>query len=132
LNPYELIMIMDAALGEDKASQVVTKVEEKIKALGGEVEKTEKWGTKRLASMIRKAKTLTQGYYVMIKFNSAPSLPAEIQAYLKVNESVIRYFLSRAVIAADIAPPERKGIPGAPLEAISVGEIKGEPLGESK
>lgn len=122
---------MDPAMGEDKVAQIVTKIEEKIKGLGGEIEKTEKWGVKRLASMMKKAKTLTQGAYTMIRFNSAPSIPAEIKAYLKVNENVIRSFLSRAVILPE--PPERKGIAGgAPLDAVAVGEIKGEPLGESK
>jgi small subunit ribosomal protein S6 len=122
---------MDPGMGEEKVSQVVAKIEERIKGLGGEIEKTEKWGVKRLASMMKKAKTLTQGVYTMIRFNSAPSVPAEIKAYLKVNENVIRSFLSRAVIIEE-APTDRREIAGAPLDAVAVGEIKGEPLGESK
>jgi small subunit ribosomal protein S6 len=122
---------MDPGMGEEKVSQVVTKIEEKIKSLGGEIEKTEKWGVKRLASLVKKAKSLTQGVYTMIRFKSAPSLPAEIKAQLKVNENVVRYFLSKAVILPEPAP-DRRAIPGAPVDAIAVGEIKGEPLGESK
>jgi small subunit ribosomal protein S6 len=122
---------MDPGMGEEKVSQLTTKIEDKIKALGGEIEKTEKWGIKRLASMIKKAKSLTQGVYTMIRFNSPAAVPAEIKAYLKVNESVIRSFLSRAVILPE-PRPDRREIAGAPLAAVAVGEIKGEPFGEPK
>lgn len=128
MNPYELIMLFDTNLGEEKIGQFVSKIEEKIKGWGGGEIKTEKWGTRRLNSIMKKAKALTQAYYVLIRFQSPPGLPAELQSYLKVSESVVRYFISRAVEVE--APPERKEIAGIPIEAVSVPEIKGEPLGE--
>lgn len=131
MNPYELIMIFDPGQGEEKIGQFVTKIEEKIKGSGGEVEKIEKWGTRRLASMLKKAKSLTQGYYVLMRFKSPSSVPAELRAYLMVSENVVRYFLSRAV-APEAVASEKKEIAGTPIEAVSVGEIKGEPLGKSE
>jgi len=131
LNSYELIMIFDTGLGEEKINHLITKVEEKIKILGGEVEKTERWGTRRLASPIKKAKNLTQAYYVLVRFQSAPALPAELQAYLRVNENIVRYIISRAV-APELAAAVEKEISGTPLEAVTMEEIKGEPFGESK
>ena len=133
MNNYELILIFDPSQGEDKIGAFVARVEEKIKSLGGEVEKTEKWGTRRLASMIKKAKTLTQGYYVLFRFKSPAAAPAELRAFLKVAENVTRYFLSKAVIA--IAPTRRimpgQQAPAAPQpEVLDIGEIKGKPLGE--
>ena len=121
MNQYEMILIFDPVLGEDKIGALVAKIEDKIKAAGGEIEGVEKWGTKKLASMIKRAKGLTQGYYVLVNFRSAPSLPAELRAFLKVTESVVRYFISRAVPKAAVA---------APADALSVGEIKGEPIGK--
>lgn len=123
MNSYELILLFDPALGEDKIRQVVAKIEDKIKSLGGEVEKTEEWGAKKLASRVRKAKRLTQGYYVLIRWRGSPSLPAELGAFLRVTENVIRYFISRAVEAP---PPAEERIEGVPLEAVNVGEIKSE------
>lgn len=120
MNLYELIFLCDSALGEEKIGAVVAKVEEKIKGLGGEVEKVEKWGTKKLASIIKRAKGLAQGYYVLIRFRSAPSLPAELISFLRVTENIARYFISRGEIC-EVAPVEEKGIAGVPLE---VGEIK--------
>ncbi|OGC34896.1 30S ribosomal protein S6 [candidate division WOR-1 bacterium RIFOXYB2_FULL_48_7] len=132
MNQYELIMLFDPALGEEKILQLTTKVEDKIKSLGGALEKTEKWGMKKLNSMIRKAKRLTHAYYMMIKFSSPSNVPAEVQAMLKVTENVARYFVSKAVENIIEEPTEKKEVVGKPLEAVSVGEIKGEPLGEPK
>lgn len=127
MNKYELIMIFDPAQGEDKIAQFAAKVEEKIKGLGGEIEKTEKWGSRRLNSMIKKAPRLTQGYYILTLFQSPPNAPDEVRAFLKVSENVIRYFISKAVPRVE---PRVRG--DKPAEAVEIGEIKGEPLGESK
>lgn len=134
MNPYELIMIMDPAHGEEKIGLVVSKVEEKIKELGGQIDKVEKWGPRRLQSIMMKAKRLTQGYYVLVRFQALPVLPNQLTGYLKVNENIIRYLVSQAV-EPDAVRPERTGkkdISGTPIEAVAIGEIKGEPLGESK
>ncbi|MDD5593380.1 MAG: 30S ribosomal protein S6, partial [Candidatus Margulisbacteria bacterium] len=96
----------------------------------GEIDKVEKWGTRRLASMIKKARTMTQGYYVLIRFKGPAGVPAELRAYLKVSENVIRYFISRAVVPDE--PQVRREMPGVRPEAVEIGEIKGKPLGESQ
>lgn len=131
MNDYELILIFDPNLGEEKTSAVVGKIEEKIGILGGEVEKVDKWGARRLSSMIKKAKNMTQGYYVLIRFKSRPSVPAELKAFLKVSENVIRYFVSRAVVIPVGTSARKAAGPAAP-EPVVIGEIKGKPLGESQ
>lgn len=121
MNKYELILLFDLALGEEKIGQLVSKVEDKIKSFGGEILKTEKWGARRPLSRIKKAKRLNTAYYVFIRFDSEPALPAELKAFLKVTENVVRSFISRAV---DFPKPAETRIAGIPIEAVSVGEIK--------
>ncbi len=121
MNSYELIMIFDPAAGEEKIGAFVARIEEKVKAAKGEVEKTEKWGVRKLASMMKKAKRLINGYYVLIRFSSPSSLPAELKSFLKVSENVIRYFLSRAVEI----PPAMERVESKPVEAVNVGDIQG-------
>src|SRR3989338_8267210 len=121
MNNYELILLFDANLGEDKIDAVLARVEEKTKGQGGAIDKIEKWGTKRLASMIKKAKGLTQGYYVLVRFHGPSSLQAELRSYLHVTEHVVRYFISRAV-EIEAAAVETKEISGTPLEAAETGE----------
>lgn len=118
-----MILLFDPALGEEKITALLTKIEAKIKAGKGEVDKTEKWGTKRLASMIKKAPRLTQAYYVLIRFRSPSNLPAELKAYLKVTENVIRYFIARAVETGAVTT-EKIEIAGTPIEGAPLGELK--------
>lgn len=121
MNPYELILLFDPVLGEDKIGTVITKIEDKIKAAGGQIDRTEKWGVRRLASMMKKAKKLTQAYYTLIRFNSPSSAPAELRAYLRVNENVVRSYISRAV---ELPLPVEEKIEGKAIEAVEIGEIK--------
>lgn len=129
MSPYELILLFDPNLGEEKISQVLGKIEDKVKSQGGEVDKVEKWGARRVASLVRKVKNMTQAYYVLVRFHGETNLPAELSSFLKVTEAVVRYFISRAVV---MAPPQiqRREMGSAPANAIPVGEIEGEPLGK--
>ncbi|MGB9612782.1 MAG: 30S ribosomal protein S6 [Candidatus Margulisiibacteriota bacterium] len=120
MNSYELILLFDPALGEEKIDAAVGKVEDKIRGLGAEIKKTEKLGAKKLASRVRRAKWMTQGYYVLINFCGAPSLPSELISYLRVSENIIRYFVSR-VEEFPAVSAEEKEIAGTPLAA---GELK--------
>jgi small subunit ribosomal protein S6 len=124
LNSYELVLIIDPNVGEEKGNAVVTKIEEKIKSLGGQVDKTDKWGIRRLASMIKSAKRLKQAYYVLVRFQAEPTVPAQLRSMMKVMEEVIRSNIARAV---EVPVAEIEGAPIATaVEAVNVGEIKGE------
>jgi small subunit ribosomal protein S6 len=126
------MMIFDPALGDEKIEKLISKAEEKIKSLGGEIDKTDKWGSKRLASPFAKLKKMTNGYYVVIYFKSDPSVPAKVQSFLKVTENIIRYSVYRST-------PMSEQPTGAPFieegkgEGLEIGEIKGaeEAFGES-
>lgn len=122
MKAYELVLIFNPNLGEEKISEMIGKIEGKIKGFGGEVEKTDKMGIRRLASNFKKAKNLTQGYYAIIFFNGETTLPGQISAHLKVTENIVRYSVLLAV------PKEEPKIAGKPAEAgaeaVNVGEIK--------
>ena len=133
MNSYELILIFDPNLGEEKIDGMLSKIEGRIKDLGGELEKTDKWGIRKLASVMSGAKKLREGYYVVIYFRADTSLPQEIQNYLKVTENVIRYTICRAVAKplAEIAGTALES--KEEIKAVDIGEIKeaGETLGQS-
>jgi small subunit ribosomal protein S6 len=124
-------MLFDPALGEEKIKNQISKTEEKLKSFGGEIEKTDLWGNKKLSSMIQKAPKMTSAFYVCIFFKSEPSVPGKLKEMLKVNESVIRYFLS---LSDGVPQPkeEEKPVARPTVEAVDVGEIKGAPLGQSQ
>ena len=63
-----------------------------IAANGGEVQKTDEWGRKKLAYPIDYK---TEGYYVLVDFASAPELPRELERNLKNDESILRFMVVR-------------------------------------
>ena len=121
---YELILIFDPKLGEEKIGQVAEKIEGRIKNEGGQVTATDKWGTRPLAYAFQDFKG-SQVYYVLVRFEGETSLPNRIAAFCKVTENLLRYFVSREVKAP---PVEEKAPEGGREEIPQVDEIPGEPI----
>ena len=124
MSPYELVLTLDPSLGEEKIEEIIGKTEEKIKSFGGEFEKVDKWGVRKLAATFKKAKKLTQGYFAVLFFSGEKTLPGSLQHFLKVNENIVRYSIVKAV-----PKPKEAEIAGTPvekkeIEAVAVGEIK--------
>ena len=83
---YEVVYILDPALGEEGIAAMI----EKFKALvetQGTVSEVDESGKRRLAYPIN---DLTEGYYVLMTFTAEPSLPAEIDRVMKITEGVMR------------------------------------------
>ena len=128
MSSYELMLLFDPNLGEEAIDGIVSKVNGKIKAFGAEVDKIDKWGSRHLASTLGKAPKLTQAYYVVIYFNGETKVPKELSNYLKVTENVVRYSVLRASPKTEKNLEER---PATEIEAVDIGEIKGEAGGQS-
>ena len=70
---YELVFIIDGNATEEAAATLV----EKFKALveqNSTAMEVEEWGKRKLAYAIN---YITEGYYVLISFTSAPEFPKE-------------------------------------------------------
>ena len=88
---YEAMMVFSVAAGEEATNALV----EKFKALiaeNGTIENVDDWGKKRLAYEIQKMK---EGYYYFIQFDGNAESPAQIEANVRIMESVIRYLCVR-------------------------------------
>ena len=90
MNRYELTYIIDATLEESARKELIEKYTQLIVANGGEVEKVDEWGKRRLAYAIDYK---TEGYYVLTTFKANPDVPREIERNLQISESVIRYLV---------------------------------------
>ena len=87
MNKYELIYIIDTAVEETARKELIEKFNGIIAANGGEVVKVEEWGKRKLAYAIN---YITEGYYVLISFTSAPEFPKELDRILRITDGVIR------------------------------------------
>jgi len=87
---YELMYIINPTLSEEEIAAVV----EKFKALveqHGTLDEMELMGKRRLAYEIN---FLNEGYYVLVRFTSAPDFPAELDRILGITDSVIRSLIT--------------------------------------
>lgn len=83
---YETLFIVNPTLGDDETAAVVNKFKALVEA-NGTVDKVEDWGKRRMAYAIN---DLTEGYYTLIQFTSAPSFPAELDRVFKITDGVMR------------------------------------------
>ena len=83
---YETLFIVNPNLGDDETAAVVNKFKSLVEA-NGTVDKVEDWGKRRIAYAIN---DLTEGYYTLIQFTSAPSFPAELDRVFKITDGVMR------------------------------------------
>ena len=85
---YESVVIINAALEDEQVEATISRMQETITTHGGELIELDKWGRKRLAYPIKKAKS---GYYVVIRFNATTDLVATLERNYRLDENVIRY-----------------------------------------
>lgn len=92
MNKYELALVVNATIEEDARTAVVEKVQSYIEKFGGTVTNIEDAGKKRLAYEIQKMK---EGYYYFIQFDAESDCPAQLEANVRIMESVLRYLCVR-------------------------------------
>ena len=83
---YETIFIVNSTLEEAAATAVVDKFKSLIEANGTNVE-VEDWGKRRLAYPIEDQ---TEGVYTLVRFESKPEFPAELDRIYKITDGLMR------------------------------------------
>ena len=89
---YEELFIVKPDAPEEEVDGIVTQIQGVITNGKGTIDKTDKWGTRRLAYRVQK---YTEGIYVLIQFTSSPDLVHEIERRLRVNDQVIKFITVR-------------------------------------
>ena len=92
---YETIFIVNPKLEEAAATAVVDKFKSLVEANGTNVE-VEDWGKRRLAYPIEDQ---TEGVYTLVRFESKPDFPAELDRIYKITDGVMRSRLRSTVVA---------------------------------
>ena len=90
---YDLIFIARPATPEDEVKKVLTGIEHTCAEKGGKIEKTEHWGTRKLAYRVAKHR---EGIYVYQQIRTQHhELIAELERRLRVQDVVIKYLTVR-------------------------------------
>jgi len=100
---YEILLMFDPELPEERQTEIVTRAREAIEKDGGAWDNHEPWGRRRLAYEIdHKA----EGAYHLLTFAAEPATLEEISRVLKITDGVMRHLAVRRVQGGSTRPPE--------------------------
>jgi small subunit ribosomal protein S6 len=90
---YDLIFILRPDTPETEIDKVITTLDHAATEKGAKIEKTEKWGRRRMAYRVQR---LREGFYVyMVLRSSHGEVVKELERRLKVSDPVIKYLTVR-------------------------------------
>jgi small subunit ribosomal protein S6 len=89
---YELVYVVSPDATEEQVNDLHTQVDGIVTRMGGQVEKTDNWGRRKLAYEIGRHK---EGTYVLETINASGEALKEIDRRLKVYDIVIRHLVVR-------------------------------------
>ena len=89
MKKYEVMYIVKP-VEEEAIEAVIAKFEGLISNNGGSVEKTDRWGKKRLAYEIQ---DLSEGFYVLVTFNATPACIKELDRVMLITDEVMRHMI---------------------------------------
>jgi small subunit ribosomal protein S6 len=89
---YELVYVVAPDASDEQVSGLHTQVQETVTRMGGQLEKTENWGRRKLAYEIGRHREAT---YVLEVINGSGELMKELDRRLKVLDYVIRHLAVR-------------------------------------
>lgn len=89
---YEELFIVKPDATDEEVDQVLDQVRTSITNGGGNVDKEEKWGVRKLAYRVKKR---AEGYYVLVQFTSGSNTVRELERRLRVNDSVLKFITVR-------------------------------------
>ena len=87
MRPYETLVVLSSSLGSEQ-KPLITKFEDLVKSLGGTLDESRDWGSKRLAYQIRKE---SDGHFYLIEYQADGDVVAELERNLRITDGVLRY-----------------------------------------
>lgn len=89
MKKYEVIFIMKPA-DEESIAATVAKFETLINENGGNVDKIDRWGKRRLAYEV---KDHSEGVYALIYFTAVPKTVFELDRVMKISDDILRHMI---------------------------------------
>ncbi|MCK5566861.1 MAG: 30S ribosomal protein S6 [Actinomycetia bacterium] len=93
MKEYELAVVFDATLEEEKIDQEIAKLTTLLEKEKCEIARVDKWGIKQLAYPIKKQES---GFYAIIYFNGTSTIIPELDRINKINDLVLRHMVVKS------------------------------------
>lgn len=90
MKKYEIMYIINPTVLEEGREALIANVNQLLESNSAKIEKTEKWGERKLAYPIDKKKS---GFYVLTTFEIDGANLKEVESKLNITENVMRYMI---------------------------------------
>jgi len=123
LNEYEIMLLLDPELAEERANEVIQRIRDSVDTAKGSWDGHEPWGRRRLAYEIGHK---GEAVYHLLLFAAPAETLAEITRVLKITDGVIRHGAYRRVKGSTHTKAPAQVPVGAPAaEAPAADDIAG-------
>ena len=92
MTKYEMLYIIAPEIAEEARESLIKKFEDMVVANGGTVEKTEKWGMKKLQYPINNK---TEGFYVLMTFEATKTFVVELKRVIGITDGIMRRLITK-------------------------------------
>jgi len=92
MTEYEILLLLDPELAEEKQAEAVDRLRTLIEQGGGTLERHDVWGRRKLAYPIDKKE---EGVYHLLSFTSSSETLDELSRVLKIDDDVMRHLATR-------------------------------------
>jgi small subunit ribosomal protein S6 len=107
---YEILLMLDPELAEDRQAEIVARMRELIEKQDGTWNGQEPWGRRRLAYEIDHK---GEGVYHLLTFDCDPATLDEVSRILKITDGVMRHLAVRRVVGSRPGAPPPDEDPAA-------------------
>ncbi len=92
MTEYEILLLLDPDLPEEKQGEVVARLRDQVEQSGGAFERHDEWGRRKLAYEIgRKG----EGFYHLLNITCDAATLGEVSRVLKIDDGVMRHMATR-------------------------------------
>lgn len=124
MNPYEIMLLLDSELADERQAEILTRIRELVEQRGGSWQGDDTWGRRKLAYEIDKK---PEAFYFLLQFDCDAETLDELTRVLKITDGVLRHMAVRRLPAAATMPARepsshRERAPGTPAETVQAAE----------
>jgi small subunit ribosomal protein S6 len=102
---YEAVFILPADLDEGKKKDLLDRLDGAVEKSGGFLVKREDWGVRRLAYPVRNH---PKGHYLLFDFVGTSQVVSELERYMRMFESVLRFLTVKTHDRVDLAAARKE------------------------
>jgi len=107
VNEYEILLLLDVELGDERQAEIVTRVRELVEKGGGSWDLHDVWGRRKLAYEIDHK---GEGSYHLLQFTCDTTTLDEASRVLRIDDGVMRHMATRRIQGSPARPRSERGV----------------------